>query len=86
MTMTIDLIIKKSELNRIYKDDFDKITKYLRILKVAKFVDFDDVFGFLALFCVGSTDLRRNMFILDDFGAKRKKEGLPAAKISKPEL
>ena len=49
-------------------------------LKTPEFDDSDTVFGFPALFCVGSTDVRRKTIILDEFGAKRKKEGLPAAK------
>ena len=41
---------------------------------------FDLGFGILAFFCVGSSGFPRKISILDDFGAKRKKEGLPAAK------
>ena len=40
----------------------------------------DTRFGFPTFFCVDCTDFRRKILILDDFGAKRKKEGLPAAK------
>ncbi len=47
---------------------------------IPEFDDSDTILGFLAFFCVGSTNFRRKQFILDDFGAKRKKEGLPAAK------
>ena len=43
---------------------------------------FDLGFGFPACFCVGSSAFHRKISILDDFGAKRKKEGLPAAKCS----
>ena len=37
-------------------------------------------FGLLACFCVRSSGFRRKISILGYFGAKRKKEGLPAAK------
>ena len=42
---------------------------------------FDLGFGLLAFFCVRSSGFRRKLSILGDFGAKRKKEGLAAAKL-----
>ena len=71
---------RKKEKGQIGKFKIFEDVQNLENFEIPEFDVSDIIFGFPALSCVGSADFRRKISILDDFGAKRKKEGLPAAK------